>query len=202
MKCLLRVPGTSNECSQCSACVVLCNKYQANHQSLLSSRQHWSHLIILFTISSEAFPSYAHCPLHTYAPPPPTNPTSGCSSLMKEKITPRQSGSHTKMPALHSAFSSTKYFTRCHWHYLKWLHLAEVNVMEQHSHSHGTFSPFDNIPCRLTPPHPITAHIHTHHLWIEPFFFYTQINTKCLVIYILWKLYIWKQRKVLAYVPT
>lgn len=116
--------------------------------------------IILFTISSETTPSHTHCPplasTHTPCPPSPlpitTNPTPGCSSLMKEKITHRQSGSHTKMPALHSAFSSTKYFTRCHWHYLKWLHLAEVNVMEQHNYSHGKFSPFDNLPYRLAPP--------------------------------------------------
>lgn len=61
--------------------------------------------IILFTISSEATPSRTHCPppasTHTHTP---ANPTRGCSSLMKEKITHRQSGSHTKMPALHSAF--------------------------------------------------------------------------------------------------
>lgn len=109
---------------------------------------------------------------------------------MKEKITHRQSGSHTKMLALHSAFSSTKYFARCHWHYLKWLHLTEVNVMEQHNYSHGNLSPFDNLPYRLPSPHnrptpyPIPptpprhythTHTHSHNLSI---LFYTQTNHK------------------------
>lgn len=119
--------------------------------------------IILFTTSSEATPlipsahplhPHTHACTHTHTHThTPANPTRGCSSLMKEKITHRQSGSHTKMPALHTAFSSTKYLTRCHWHYLKWLHLAEVNATEQNNYSYGKFSPFDN----LTPtgqPHP------------------------------------------------
>lgn len=51
-----------------------------------------------------------HTHTHAWAPrrAAPANPTSGCSSLMKEKITHRQSGSHTQLPALHCGSSSAK----------------------------------------------------------------------------------------------
>lgn len=75
-------------------------------------------------------------------------------------------------------FPSTKYFTRCHWHYLKWLHLAEVNATEQHNYSHGKFSPFDNLAYRLAPPQrQPRSHTHTHNLLTH------RQTTKCPVIH-------------------